>query len=66
MNTRKRILFLLITLALVLIPYFVLQYYERYSPPSVETLKPADLSPFSPEIDTGIIDILRTRHEEYK
>lgn len=66
MNTKKRLITLLITLVLVVIPFFLLFYVERVAPPSVPSLKAADLSPFSPDLDTGIITVLKTRYEEVK
>ncbi|MEK7611058.1 MAG: hypothetical protein AAB486_01630 [Patescibacteria group bacterium] len=66
MNTKKRLVTLLITLVLVVIPFFLLFYIEGVAPPSVPSLNTADLSPFSPDLDTGIITVLKTRHEEVK
>lgn len=66
MNTKKRLITLLITLVLVVIPFFILLYIEKVSPPLVPSLKTSDLLPFSPEIDTGIINVLKTRHEDNK
>ena len=66
MDTKKRLITLLITLVLVVIPFFLLLYIERVAPPLIPSLKTADLSPFSSDLDTGIVTVLKTRHEDVK
>lgn len=66
MNNKKRLITLLITLILVVTPFFLLLYIERSGGPARTALSAADLSPFSPDLDTGIITVLKTRHEEIK